>query len=274
MSDKKRGSLLPSKGNDKRSNSGLLAKYRKPKSSMKPTQTNSIDGNQQPKSPLRKRYAGPGNSNVFVAMDFTGSMDAQRQQVVSILDETIIQAQQFAGSVAIRLAAYRDYSDGNGLFESTGWHQEAAPLQKFLSNAECYGGADFPEAVEYALRQATKDEHTTRIILIGDAPPHQERDYRHQAKTLAQMQRPVYSFVVGQHPDTWSTFREISKITGGACAPLKSAEELLQLITITVADDLEGESGVQKYLQKVQQTKKLTASAQEYGLTLIKNNGK
>lgn len=74
--------------------------------------------------------------------------------------------------------AYRDYSEGGGILESSGCAADASQLQNFVNGIRCHGGGDCEEAVEQAL-QLARNEHRlkniSRVILIGDAPPHFEK---------------------------------------------------------------------------------------------------
>ena len=65
-----------------------------------------------------------------------------------------------------------------GILESSGWAADASQLQNFVNGIHCHGGDDCEEAVEHAL-QLARNEHRlktiSRVILIGDAPPHFEK---------------------------------------------------------------------------------------------------
>jgi len=61
----------------------------------------------------------------------------------------------------------------------------------------CCGGGDEPEAVDVALQRAIKEPQLSRVILIGDAPPHSApRDRTQEAESLANGNIPVFSVVV------------------------------------------------------------------------------
>jgi hypothetical protein len=154
------------------------------------------------------------------------------------------------GSFQLKWVAYRDYCDGEQIVVASEWMRQPNPLLSFIDSISCFGGGDEPEAVEKALEYAANDKSATRIVLIGDAPPHLERDYVVQARRLAQLRRPVFSFVVGNSPETVRTFAEISKITGGKSTLLTSAQDLIDLVVLTVADDIGGSDSVEQYLKK------------------------
>ena len=75
----------------------------------------------------------------------------------------------------------------------------------------CFGGGDYEEAVEAALALANRDESPpTRVLLIGDAPPHVEKagqklkhhshvldtDWEKECKELTRKGIQLYTFQV------------------------------------------------------------------------------
>ena len=210
-------------------------------------------------------------SRLIGLSDATGSMagvwDATRRHITEMISRI-----SELGRFEVRWVAYRDYGDGNGLLEPSGWHDQAQPLLDFINAIRCYGGDDFEEAVERALEFAADDPKATRVILIGDAPPHPERDYVAQARRLAELQRPVFSFVVGQSSATARTFAEISNLTGGKSMQLTKTEDLLDVVVLTAADEMGGEEAVREYVRKW--APRLSDSARRYASLLLGEGAK
>lgn len=188
-------------------------------------------------------------SRLLGLSDATGSMIGLWDSTKRHIKEMISRINEF-GSFEIKWVAYRDYCDGAGILESSAWHRKPEPLLRFIDSISCYGGGDFPEAVEKALQYAVKDKKVSRIVLIGDAPPHPERDYANQAMKLAKQGKPVFSFVVGYDPETTETFKRIAEITGGVSTQLNSADDLLDMVVLTMADEMGGKESVERYLGK------------------------
>ena len=188
-------------------------------------------------------------SRLIGLSDATGSMagvwDATRRHITEMIGRI-----SELGEFEVSWAAYRDYGDGNGLLEFSGWQKQAQPLLDFVNSIRCYGGDDREEAVEHALQFAADDPQATRVILIGDAPPHPDKDYLAQAARLAELRRPVFSFVVGQASDTARTFEEVSRLTGGKSMQLTKAEDLLDVVVLTAAEEIGGEEAVREYVRK------------------------
>lgn len=158
------------------------------------------------------------------------------------------------------------------VLEASSWTDDPASLVKFVGRIQCKSdtGADWPEAVEAALHFANSEaEKPTRVVLIGDAPPHPERkgqkiqkqithasnmvrggfveggvlstDYREECAGLAHKGIKVYSFYLGGHPPK-QEFDEISRITGGESQKLNlnDPESLIHAICENALEDIGG----------------------------------
>lgn len=188
------------------------------------------------------------SSHLLGLVDATGSMSPVWDHTKKIIKEFVNTVSQY-GQFHMHWVAYRDYDTPNYLIESSGWHSEIQLILDFVNKIRCIGGADIPEAVEKGLEFAAGDDKCTTVILIGDAPPHAERDYKKQAGILGQQGKPVYSFVVGNDQDTERTFGEISQITGGVSCTLTSAQDILDLLTLTVVANDFGPKELEKFLE-------------------------
>lgn len=226
-------------------------------------------GREQTTEDLVEKYTRAqqrGVSRIIGLSDATASMGDLWQATRGQIRELVRRAAEL-GTVELRWVAYRDYSEGSRMLESSGWHREAQPLLAFLDQIEPYGGGDIPEAVERALEVAANDEQATRVVLIGDAPPHAKRDWRAQANNLAQLGRPVYAFVVGGDRFARRYFAQIAEITGGRCAELSDLAALIDLVALTAADDVGGPGKVKEYLDR--NAKQLTAGGKRFAQQLL-----
>lgn len=199
-------------------------------------------------------------SSVLMLFDATASMRPLWDETAEIIQQMVKRITE-AGDVQLKCCAYRDYCDGeDDIFEASEWSLEAGPLLDFVEDVSCKGGGDFPEAVEVALRHAVGENEVTRVILIGDAPPHREKDYREQARKLGEMGRPVFAFRVKKSPETAQTFTEIADLSGGQFADLQNYKDLLDMMAITVIHDVGGDAAVKDYAEKY----KLSRDVEEY----------
>ena len=137
-------------------------------------------------------------------------------------------------------------------------------------------GCDGPEAVEAALHYVNHDpEPPTRVLLIGDAPPHYEgkgsklkdltvhasnlepegyvpngvmlTDYRVESANLKSKGIKVFPFYL----DTMvkPTFEEIAKLTGGEAKLMDvgDRESLIHAVCETALEDIGGATMQEKY---------------------------
>ena len=148
------------------------------------------------------------------------------------------------------------------VIEASPWTDNPASLVKFVGSIRCHSGTgcDGPEAVEAALYHANNDptQQPTRVLLIGDAPPHHERkgqklerltvhasnlgdggfvaggvlstDYRQECTKLKEKQVKVFSFYLNESAK--AAFDEIASMTGGESKKLdcNDAESLVHAV--------------------------------------------
>lgn len=195
--------------------------------------------------------------------DATFSMNKIWRQTQSRINEMCERIQEVGGEAfEFMWVAYRDYSDANVIERST-WTSNPNVLQKFVNGIECQGGGDDEEAVERALLEA-RCEHDrqpiSRVVLIGDAPPHKElkgqkvefhnhtlqTDYMTEAHELGARNVPVFCFRVGSSGSALTAYQDIARITGGEAEDL-TADGLVDCICINTLDDIGGRELVAEY---------------------------
>jgi hypothetical protein len=130
------------------------------------------------------------------------------------------------------------------------------------------GGADWEEAIEAALEVATKEPEElapTKVLLIGDAPPHFEKagqkvagcdgwtlttDYMAECEKLAKKEIPVYAFYLDQYEKTRDSFHEIAETTKGKAKLLKKESDLVDVVCQEALADIGGKDLVVAYKKK------------------------
>lgn len=216
------------------------------------------------KSPFKHQSSTRGQSAILLLFDATGSMAPLWSATKDIMEEMIKRITE-VGSVKIKCVAYRDYCDGDKLFEYSGWYTTAGPLLSFLGRIRCDGGGDEPEAVEDALELAYKEgEDVTRVILIGDAQPHSLEKAVRQATNLSKKGRPVFAFRAGSSPSAKHSFSQIAEVSGGHYADITNYEDLLDMMSVTIIHDVGGSEEVEKYIKKYD----ISEGAKEYSKSL------
>jgi hypothetical protein len=196
-------------------------------------------------------YAPPKvASRILLVFDATGSMSPLWDSTRQIMNEMVKRITE-VGNVKLKCIAYRDYCDGPFIFEKSEWYSEADPLINFIMGIRCTGGGDTPEAVEDALKLAYDEkEMVTRVILIGDAPPHSIEKAGIQAMNLKKAGRPVFAFLVGHDDSAREAFKHIAKLSDGAYGDLRDYNDLLDMISVTIVHDIGGDKEVNKYLKR------------------------
>ncbi|KAK3272875.1 hypothetical protein CYMTET_18851 [Cymbomonas tetramitiformis] len=174
-------------------------------------------------------------SRMICLSDATGSMAKVWSNTSASIQEMLERVQEIGGAnLELQWMAYRDYdSSADELLEKSPWSSDPSVLKDFVSQIVCGGGGDYEEAVEIALQEVRKEHErqpVTRVLLIGDAPPHYQKqgddlrpfhdhvlttDYLTEAEKLAELNIPVYTFYIGYKDDLIDAFTLIAEKTHG-----------------------------------------------------------
>lgn len=208
------------------------------------------DTKKKEKNSATTHSSADGESAILLLFDATGSMQPLWNETREVIKEMVERITK-VGNVKLKCIAYRDYCDGDKIFEYSKWHTNAEPLFNFIKKIECDGGGDAPEAVEDALELVYKEkEKVTRVILIGDAPPHSLEKAQHESTKLNKKGIPVFAFRVGNDYETGVAFSEIAKLSGGSYADLQHYRDLLDMVSVAIVHDVGGSEGVEKYIKE------------------------
>jgi hypothetical protein len=202
------------------------------------------------------------------------------QESIRTMLERISEISGGSGNIEVKWLAFRDYEhERSKVIEASPWTDDPASLVKFVGSIRCMSGigCDWPEAVEAALSYANNDpkQQATRVLLIGDAPPHYESkgqeianlkvhasnledggymaggvlstDYREECTRLNEKKIRVFSFYLDD--DAKESFEEIAKLTGGESKKLdcKNAELLVHAVCETALEDIGGSAMQERY---------------------------
>jgi len=119
--------------------------------------------------------------DLVIVMDSTNSMMPMINEARAGVDSLILFFDDLARTMRLAFVAYRDY-DNEPLFEVHPFRGDVNSIRRFLFRLRITGGADLPEAVLEGLT-ACKDLEWhagagKRVILVGDARPHEGDEYR------------------------------------------------------------------------------------------------
>jgi hypothetical protein len=232
---------------------------------------------------LRGRNIVQAKCRLLCLSDATGSMSSvwdKTQNSIRTMLERISAISGGSGNIEVKWLAFRDYEiERAQVMEASPWTDDPASLVKFVGSIRCRSGpgCDGPEAVEAALYHANNDptQQPTRVLLIGDAPPHHERkgqklerltvhasnlgdggfvaggvlstDYRQECNKLKEKEVKVFSFYL--HDGAKASFDEIASMTGGESKKLNcsDAESLVHAVCETALEDIGGSAMQERY---------------------------
>ncbi len=206
---------------------------------------------------------------VGIALDATGSMEALIENARRILGDVMRRVQEEIPSAKIEfvIVAFRDYHhDGRDLLQVSEQTGEYTRLVGWLEHVHAFGGDDFPEAVEHALKHILLLKTTPDIVILaGDAPGHtageiptydyitDRRTARQVAIEYGQRNVPIYALVVNNLPPTVADFEAIAIASGGASGKLDGSDAMLQMISMAILKKLGGREAVTRFVGKQKQ---------------------
>ncbi len=195
--------------------------------------------------------------NVMIVIDATGSMvpyieeaKAKAAEIADNLESTLLKSltdEQIKLTVNVGLVAYRDVGDEFETNVFVPLTNDRSLIREKLRGLTANGGGDEPEMVVAALRLALRDESFTRgalnrIILIGDAPPHEDEGSILTAvgKASEAQFTQIDALICGDSKVTEETFQLIATASGGEVKKITAAEEVTQQIVNEVRARLKG----------------------------------
>lgn len=204
---------------------------------------------------LRKR-----DLELAIVMDCTWSMVPMINEVRAGVEMLILYLSDISQTMRLAFVAYRDH-DNPPVWEGYRLTSDVDSIRKFLFDLAITGGADYPEAVLDGLRACRELDFSRnadrQIVLIGDAPPHEEDLYQvaglveearnvgitthsvhvpmqYPAGYVQRLQPPAASqarvWLERYNQNTRTTFAEIARMGGGDSVQLTAAEDLVPAI--------------------------------------------
>jgi len=208
-------------------------------------------------------FASPGvaqaNSaklDLVFCLDITGSMWDDIDAVKDAAENIVNQISVGVSDYRVAIVGYRDFGD-TPMFEDYSFSSNKSSIITNINALSVTGGGDTPEAVYEALIRAINNENNCTggwrdgvakiIILMGDAPPHEENDGANYQYTLsdviaaAEAVDPaiVYSIVVGDDATTNTKFGALSTGTGGSKFTAETADDVVEAIESAVEEAVE-----------------------------------
>jgi len=194
--------------------------------------------------------------DLVFCLDITGSMWDDIDAVKDAAENIVNQISVGVSDYRVAIVGYRDFGD-TPMFEDYSFSSNKSSIITNINALSVSGGGDTPEAVYEALIRAINNENnctggwrdgvTKIIILMGDAPPHEENDgpnYQYNLSDViaaAEAVDPavVYSIVVGDDATTNTKFGALSTGTGGSKFTAETADDVVGAIESAVEEAVE-----------------------------------
>jgi hypothetical protein len=194
-----------------------------------------------------------GRLDLIFVIDQTGSMQPVFNQVQRTAKEIFSSIAARFPDHRVAVVAYRDWSDGDRIFQDFPFTTDEAEFQKDVDTLKASGGGDTPEAVLEALLRALRMPWRAgvnkQIILMGDAPPHSPipngPDKDKTADDVVKLAFEVDPAVINAiatpvsgsvSKETAAAFEDLARRSGGTMTTADKAEEVPKKIMDVVKD--------------------------------------
>ncbi len=192
---------------------------------------------------------GEGRGRLIFAMDATASRGPTWDHAARIQGK-MFQATRDLGGLELQLVFYR----GFGEFMAGKWVRDSAALTRLMTSVFCLAGeTQIGKVLQHAVNE-TKTKPIGALIFVGDAMEEDVDKLGRLAGELGMLGVPVFLFHEGENPVAGFAFRQIARLSGGACVKFDSQsagvlKDLLAAVAVFVAggrkalEDLAGRKG-------------------------------
>lgn len=181
---------------------------------------------------LRAAGDGATGGRLIFALDATMSRQPTWDLAASLQGD-MFDAASAVGGLEAQLVYFR----GRGETKASGWTRDAARLAAMMRRIRCEGGlTQIGRVLGHAAREA-RARPVAALALVGDSMEEGFASIVERAGALRLLGVRAFCFQEGADPVAGEAFREIARITGGACVPFDagSAEELRALLGAAAA---------------------------------------
>ena len=178
-------------------------------------------------SPARDK----GGRLIF-AMDATASREPTWDRACGIQGRMFEEAAA-VGDLWLQLCYYRGYRE----CRASRWYNKADDVVRAMSAVRCAGGlTQIRRVLDHALKE-TDRETVNALVFVGDCVEESIDDLCDRAARLGIKGVPAFLFHEGYDPAAARCFREIARLSGGACCSFDSASagqlrELLSAVAV------------------------------------------
>ena len=190
----------------------------------------------------------PGQrGRLLFALDATASRQPTWDRACHIQGEMFKETAALGG-LDIQLAFYR----GFGEFEASAWFDRAEDLLKRMTAVTCLGGkTQIGKVLKHALAES-KRRKINAVVFVGDSMEEEIDALCHKAGELGLLGVPVFIFHEGRDRKAAEAFRQIARLTHGACCPFdaNSARQLRELLSAVAVYAAGGRMALEDYSRR------------------------
>ncbi len=190
----------------------------------------------------------PGQrGRLLFALDATASRQPTWDRACQIQAEMFNETAALGG-LDVQLAFYR----GFGEFEASAWFDRADDLLKKMTAVTCLGGkTQIGKVLRHALAES-KRQKINAVVFAGDCMEENIDVLCHKAGELGLLGVPVFIFHEGRDRQAAEAFRQIARLTHGACCPFdaNSAQQLRELLSAVAVYAAGGRLALEDYSRR------------------------
>jgi len=190
----------------------------------------------------------PGQrGRLLFALDATASRQPTWDRACHIQGEMFKETAALGG-LDVQLAFYR----GFGEFAASAWFDRTEDLLKRMTAVTCLGGrTQIGKVLKHALAES-KRRKINAVVFVGDSMEEEIDALCHKAGELGLLGVPVFIFHEGRDRKAAEAFRQIARLTHGACCPFdaNSAKQLRELLSAVAVYAAGGRVALEDYSRR------------------------
>ena len=196
------------------------------------------------KLPTVKKRGRPGR--LIFAMDATGSRGPTWDVACDLQGKMFTEANRI-GELEIQLVFFRGYKE----CKASKWLNNSHDLLRLMTSVRCLAGRTQIERVLQHSLQESKNQPLDALVYVGDSMEEPIDRIGELAGQLKLRNVPVFLFQEGHDLMTSQAFRQLSKLSGGACCYFdeSSAIQLGNLLTAVSLYATGGKDALNKFAQ-------------------------
>jgi hypothetical protein len=167
---------------------------------------------------LRKVAAAPVSTapgqrgRLIFALDATASRQPTWDRAAQVQAEMFLETASLGG-LEMQLAFYR----GFGEFKVSPWLAQSAPMLRMMSSVFCLAGeTQIRKVLSHAVNE-TRNRKVNALVFVGDCVEEDIDQLGSVAGELGLLGVPAFMFHEGADPVAEFAFKQIAKLTNGAC---------------------------------------------------------